>query len=256
MKKFLLFFTSIVLSFSLINNKVFAQEEEPEESPIYFRIVGFESYEFIQENEATYEYLVSYVTSRSITEPIDMNDYFLMEKIALNFRKRLNRYANSYEFNNKIVQPNITYIYFRVTVLKDVVDFDYEGDLTQLFYQDTVMYVNATNAVYDEYDRRYNDGYNKGYEDGYNDFNVADYFGTQNIAKAPDITYGTASDAFEPTTAIVLVDKGPGAPNILLDKPYLIVIIKKNIYNHVVVYFDDGFESYHYEAIYHDMGEH
>lgn len=108
----------------------------------------------------------------------------------------------------------------------------------------------------DGYNEGYDNGYNAGYNDGYNDFNVADYFGTNNIAKAPDIDYGTASDPFEPSTAIILINKGYGAPNILLDKQYLIVIIKKNIYNHVVVLFDDYSPIYHYEAIYHDIGDH
>src|SRR5690606_756413 len=122
----------------------------------------------------------------------------------------------------------------------------------------SALYVTYDNNIgYQEgYEDGYNDGYNDGYEDGYNDFNVADYFGDSNIAKAPDIDYGTASDAFEPSTAIVLINKGYGAPNILLDKPYLIVIIKKDIYNHVVVLFDDYSPIYHYEATYHDIGEH
>ena len=107
----------------------------------------------------------------------------------------------------------------------------------------------------DGYNRGYNDGYDEGYEDGYNDFNVADYFGTNNIAKDPDISYGTASLAFEPSTAAILINKGPGVPNILLDKPYLIVIIKKNIYDYVTVYFGDGSLIYHYEATYHDIDD-
>jgi len=250
MKKFLLFFTSIVLSFLLINNKVFAQEEPP----IYLKVVGYWDYSFLQENVYTYEYLVTYVTSRSITETIGPNDYFLFENINVKFRKGINRNTNSYEFNHKTVEPNITWIGFRVTVLKTLIDSEYSTDISPLFYRDTIMYINATNTVYDEYDRGYNDGYNEGYnegyEDGYNDFNVADYFGDRNIAKDPYIDYGTASDAFEPTTAIVLINKGYGAPNILLDKSYLITIIKKNIYDHVVVVFEDYSPIYHYEATY------
>lgn len=107
----------------------------------------------------------------------------------------------------------------------------------------------------DGYNRGYNDGYEEGYEDGYNDFNVADYFGTQNIAKDPDITYAGASDWMEPSTSIILINKGYADPNILLDKPYLIVVIKKDIYDYVTVRFDDFTLIYHYEATYHDIND-
>ena len=55
-----------------------------------------------------------------------------------------------------------------------------------------------------------------------------------------------------------MIDKGYETPDpfILLDKPYLIVIIKKNIYDYVTVYFEGGSLIYHYEATYHDIGNH
>ena len=253
MKKFLLFFTSIVLSFLLINNKVFAQEEPP----IYLSVVNYRSYEFIQENAYTYEYLVTYYAAFTVPETIGANDYFLIEKINANFLKGINRNTNSYEFEHKTFQNNMTNIVFRVTVLKSFVDYDYPTNIAPLFYRDIMMYVNATLYVYDDfYNDAYNRGYNEGYIDGYNDFNVADYFGDRNIAKDPEITYATASDAFEPSTSIVIINKGHGAPNISLYKPYLIVVIKKNIYDYVTVRFDDNSLIYHYVAIYHDMGEH
>src|SRR5690554_1020239 len=103
MKKFLLFFTSIVLSFLLINNGVFAQEEEP---PIYLHFVNYSRYEFLQENAYTYEYLVTFYAPFTVPETIGSNDYFLIENINVNFRKGINRNTNSYEFEHKTFKNN------------------------------------------------------------------------------------------------------------------------------------------------------
>lgn len=137
--------------------------------PKYLEIIEYQNYSYLQENENTYEYLVTYTTTSSVPETIGTNDYFLFEKINIKFIKGIDRNTNSYEFDDKVVVSNITYIYFRVTILKSVVDYEYYGNLTRLFNQNTVMYINATNAVYDEYDRGYNDGYNEGYIEGYDE---------------------------------------------------------------------------------------
>lgn len=250
----------LVMSFLFMSGFTTLAESEikasaQEESPQYLRVTTYYNYSYVQENEYTYEYYVTYIAPKSLPETIAPSDYFIFEKINVKFSKGINRNTNSYEFYSKSAGSTYTWFTLRVTVLKELVDFEYYGNMTKLFRDDIIVYVNGTNAVNEEYERGYNEGYNAGYEDGYKDFNVADYFGQRNIAKAPDIDYGTASDPFTPSTSIVIINKGYGAPNILLDKPYLFIFIKKYIYDDIIVLFDDYSEVNQSNATRHDMGD-
>jgi len=264
MKKVLLLFLSLFFSLLLVNNKVYAEQLYPVYPSVIMKL-NFSNVNFVQENEYTYEYEVYYYSSTIFDDELTEDDYYLIISHYIPLRKGIDIDTNSYELEEVHPYPEYEFTNFvlRVTLLKSfIIENGFDDFEPNPFFRDySALYVTYdTNIDYqdgfqDGYEQGFEDGYNTGYEDGYNDFNVADYFGDRNIAKDPYIDYGTASDAFEPTTAIVLINKGYGAPNILLDKPYLITIIKKNIYDHVVVIFDDYSPIYHYEATYHDIGD-
>ena len=112
----------------------------------------------------------------------------------------------------------------------------------------------------DGYNDGYNSGYNRGYNDGYNaglnDVNVEDYFGKRNYAKVLGINNHYFTSPFQDGIATLKVvfnfglsgDQILNYPNITLDQPYMIIIIRKNFYTRLRVNFEDGIIRYHYEA--------
>lgn len=264
MKKFILFVSVIIFSLIFANNKASAQQLYPEYPSVITKL-NFSNVNFVQENEYTYEYEVYYYSSTIFDDELTEDDYYLIISHYIPLRKGIDRDTNSYELEDIQPYPEYEFTNFvlRVTLLKSfIIENGFDDFEPNPFFRDySAFYVTYdTNIDYqdgfqDGYEEGYGEGYEEGYNDGYNDFNVADYFGDRNIAKDPDIIYSAVSDAWDPSIGIILINKGYGAPKIVLDKPYIIVIIKKNIYDYVVVAFDDGFESYHYEATYLDMGE-
>ena len=165
---------SIVLSFLLINNKVFAQKFPS----ILISIQNCNPF-YEQENAYTYEYaLICYVDD--IISPLRENDYYLVTELNANFRKNLNRNTFSYELmEQNSYQQNghyYTRFEFRITALKSFVDDKY-GNRYQFYnalqYDITIYmrYFSDTGSI--DYDLGYNDGFNdgrsQGYSSGYND---------------------------------------------------------------------------------------
>lgn len=259
MKKFILFILTIIFSLIFVN-KAYAEQLYPVYPSVITKL-NFSNVNFVQENEYTYEYEVYYYSTTIFNDELTEDDYYLIISHYIPLRKGIDRDTNSYELEEVNPYPEYEYTNFvlRVTLLKSfIIENGFDDLEPNPFFRDyTALYVTYdTNIDYqDGYEAGFEDGYNIGYEEGCNDFDIADYFGDRNIAKDPYIDYGTASDAFEPSTAIIGINKGYGAPKILLDKQYIIIIIKKNIYDHVVVVFDDYSPIYHYEAIYHDIGD-
>lgn len=164
MKKFLLFVSTIIFSILIINNKIYAQEYPINPKPITYLTHSFE-----QENTYTYEYFVIYFVSTPIFEAINADDYFLINNINTVFNKGLDRNTNSYEYDGHIVLTSgVTEIYFRITVLKSIVDIEYSDDITPLFEHDTRIYIDYLDPTSVDYDRGFIDGYNRGFDDGYN----------------------------------------------------------------------------------------
>lgn len=260
MKKVLLLFSTLILSLLLVNNKVFAEQLYPE-YPSFIMKLNFSNVNFVQENEYTYEYEVYYYSSTIFNDELTEDDYYLIISHYIPLRKGIDRDTNSYELEEVQPYPELEFTNFvlRVTLFKSfIIENGFDDLEPNPFFRDySALYVTYDNNIgYQEgYEDGYNDGYNEGYEDGYNDFNVTDYFGDRNIAKATGIEYYLVSDAFEPSTSIVVYNAGHSGPNILLDKPNIIVIIKKNIYDYVTVYFEDGSIIYHFEATYFDIGD-
>lgn len=264
MRKFILFVSVIIFSLIFVNNKAYAQQLYPVYPPVITKL-NFSNVNFVQENEYTYEYEVYYYSSTIFDDELTEDDYYLIISHYIPLRKGINRDTNSYELEEIQAYPEYEFTNFvlRVTLLKSfIIENGFDDLEPNPFFRDySAFYVTYdTNIDYqngyeDGLKDGYEEGYEEGYNDGYNDFNIADHFGDRNIAKDPDIIYSAVSDAWDPSIGIILINKGYGASKIVLDKPYIIVIIKKNIYDYVVVVFDDGFESYHYEATYLDMGE-
>lgn len=168
---------SIILTFLLINNKVFAQED-PEEFLENPQPLAYSSHFCYQENAYTYECNVFFSFFLPIYGPIEENDYFLVNNLNVVFRKGLNRNTNSYEYLDHIVTTSgFTEFTFTITVLKSIVIENFEGDITPLFENHIKIYVDyyvePINPDYelgfrDGYNNGYSNGYDKGLEDGYN----------------------------------------------------------------------------------------
>src|SRR5690606_22883190 len=116
----------------------------------------------------------------------------------------------------------------------------------------------------DGYNAGRNDGYNEGYEAGRQDFNVTDYFGDRNFVKVPGINNAESPPDFIDGLATLTVTFNYGLsgenitayPNILLDQPYMILIIDKKYYDDIMVTFDDGIIRYgHTHAEYFNIGD-
>lgn len=174
-KKFSLFLLTVVLSFSFINNKVFAQNFPS----ILIRLQNCTPL-YEQENAYTYEYAVTCYYN-GIIPTLRVNDYYLVTELNANFRKGLNRNTFSYELEeqNTSQLPNgqyFTRFVFRLTALKSFVDENYGSqynfyngisyDMT--FY---ILYAGDTSSI--DYNAGYNDGFDEGrtqgYSSGYND---------------------------------------------------------------------------------------
>lgn len=92
----------------------------------------------------------------------------MINNINATFQKGLNRDTNSYAYDGHIVLTSgTTEIYFTITVLKSIVDFEYNGDITPLLEHDTRIYMDYLDPTNIEYDRGFRDGYNRGIDDGY-----------------------------------------------------------------------------------------
>lgn len=275
MKKFIFFVSTIFFSLFLVNNKIYAQE-----LPDITMKVEYIDYYFERTNQNTYEYHVTYGIENIIIENLEEDEYYLIIDMFIPYKKGIDRRTNSYELYEVIpFDPYYTHFIIQMTILKTIIDDDYNGNVDQFLSESVTLYIKYDSNEYDigyndgysdgfndgrdlgnyegyndGYDDGYNDGYDDGYNDGYNDINVVDFFGDRNIAKDTDINYYLVSDAFEPTTSIVVYNVGHSGSNILLDKPNIIVIIKKDIYDYVVVRFD-SFLRYHYDSTYFDIGD-
>lgn len=193
MRKFILFVSTIILSLLIVNNKVYAQEFPPNPKAITYLTHTLE-----QENAYTYEYYVIYFVSVPVFDVIDENDYFLVNNINAVFRKGINRNTNSYEYDGKIVLTSgYTEIYFRITVLKTLVDSQYSTDITPLFDQDTRIYIDYLDPDNIDYDRGFLDGYNRGYDDGYSDGERVSYNNGYNAGYNQGYTDGTRATEAE-----------------------------------------------------------
>ena len=186
MKKFILFFTTILFSFLLINNNVYAQvEPDPirqppfQEYPIFIVKASYHTH-WIEESINIYEFGVDYYIDGVLLDNISDNDYFLVNDIGINFKKGLDRRTNSYEVESIATYPegeypfpesDVTFIHLRVTVLKSIIDENYpDGYYSSYFFRyDTALYVYYPNAdITESYNRGYTDGYNTGRNEGYN----------------------------------------------------------------------------------------
>ncbi len=114
-------------------------------------------------------------------------------------------------------------------------------------------YYDGREVGYNEgYNAGREDGYNRGYEDGLKDVNVTDYFGERNMVKVPGINNAESPPDFIDGFATLTVTFNQGLsgenitayPNIVLDKPYMILIIDKVYYDSIAVTFDDGVVRY------------
>ena len=255
MKKFILLVSTVFFSLLFVNNKAYAQEY-----PDFLKKLDYFGAEYDDDEYTnTYEYSVYYLIDSTIDPTtISESDYYLVTNLKVPIRKGTHRDMFSYEVIDILAGPSFTRFQVRITLLKTFVHQNYSSPydlITSTFFQDNMaFYVRHITDYQEGYNDGYYDGYIDGYNDGYNDFNVADYFGERNIAKANDIEYYLVSDAFEPSTSIVIYNVGRAEPNILLDKPNIIVIIKKNIYDYVVVRFANAI-IYHFDATYFDIGD-
>lgn len=155
---------ALIMSLTLIlsgNQSVYAAEY-----PNNLYGIKNTDYQLVQENHYTYEYDVYYYTPFGIYDSIQEKDYFLVSDLNILFRKGLNRGTNSYEFRDKHTYiEGGTAVLLRITVLKSIVNDDYQGNISTLFSDDTMLYVSYLSQNPD-YDAGYLDGYDEGYEDG------------------------------------------------------------------------------------------
>lgn len=175
MKKVLLFFTSLILSLLLFNNKVHAQQLYPIYPSVLMKL-NFSSVSYVQENEYTYEYMVYYYSLTEFYDDLTEDDYFLLISHYIPLRKGINRDTNSYVLEEIQVYPEYDYTSFvlRVTLLKT---FIHENDFSEInpipFFRDYsafyVLYFGDPSSLDYEagYSRGYTDGYNRGNAEGY-----------------------------------------------------------------------------------------
>jgi len=175
MKKFLLLFISILsLSFLFNTNKANAQVEE---FPTFLMRMYYDGFEYVQENVNTHEFYIYYTLSGITFNTLSEEEYFIVNDIGINFRKRINRNTNSYILIEVI--PNTTWKYTRVklhvTVTKTLLaEYGYppsliENVLRYIFDYNTgffVKYIARTSNI--DYDAGYSAGYDYGYYSGYN----------------------------------------------------------------------------------------
>ena len=218
MKKFLLFFISILFSFLLIN-KVYAQvEPEPirqppfQEYPIFIVKASYHASGF-NESINIYEFNVDYYIDGVLLDDISENDYFLVNDIEINFKKGLDRRTNSYEVDSIAAYPegeypfpdrDVTFISLRVTVLKSIINENYpDGYYFYFFRYDTALYVYYPNAdITESYNRGYSEGYDTGRSEGYNiGYNYGRSFGySEGYHVGYDDGYSEGLSASDPET--------------------------------------------------------
>lgn len=162
-KKYLLFFSFLILSLLLVNNKVYAQE-----GPASFNPVTYVTHSFYQQYSYTREYTVIYYAPVPIfVEPDETLEYIMDNKIGVTFKKGYDITTNSYELIDHIVLTSgFTELTFRITI-GNTLDASYE-DIRQFFENDSTMYVKYyIEPINPDYELGFRDGYNRGYSDGY-----------------------------------------------------------------------------------------
>lgn len=138
MKKLMCFVLSLSLLLLFPYNVVFADEY-----PSRFVQLNYFDHEFVQENNLTYEYIVTYIINQKLDEPISVSDYFLFYRYDF-FNRGLDRNKNSYRLDSYVIEPGYSELHFRVTITKDLAHSRYpSGDLTYLFSSHSVMYIKS-----------------------------------------------------------------------------------------------------------------
>lgn len=177
MKKVLLFFSSLILSLLLFNNKVHAQQLYPIYPSVIMKL-NFSNVSFVQENEYTYEYKVYYYSLTKFYDDLTEDDYFLIISHYIPLRKGIHRNTNSYILEEIEVSEEYEFTNFvlRVTLNKSFIhdnDF-YELDPAPFFRDYSALYVlyfgDPSSLDYEAgYSRGYTDGYNRGNAEGYSE---------------------------------------------------------------------------------------
>ena len=169
MKKFILF---LILSFSLLNIKVYASQNYPD---ITVKAT-FQHVHLLYENTNTYQYTVVYHVDEKVFSRMDVGDYYFSTSIYIPLNRGYIKEKNSYE----ITKANSPLIFLRVTLLKSFVDTYYSNDpnsdsyIANFFSNDSALYISYigdTDSI--DYDRGYQAGYQDGeqagYQEGYDD---------------------------------------------------------------------------------------
>ena len=226
----------------------------------------FERFQYIQENTRTHEYVVYYVVPFIINETISENDYYFINNINEAFRKGINRNTNSYILESQSVDSvnGQTWFFVRVTVLETLLDSKYPDGMVPLFENDTAFYININLSGINEYERGYKDGYNEGYEDGLKDVDVTDYFGERNMVNVPGINNAESPLEFNEAGLATLTvtfnrelsgESITAYPNIVLDQPYMVLIINRVYYDSIKFTFEGNITRYYYDGTRCEIGE-
>src|SRR5690606_4899435 len=81
----------------------------------------------------------------------------------------LDRRTNSYELEQVIpIDPFHTTFEIRMTILKNIIDDDYNGSIEQFLKESTTLYIKyhpLPDSI--DYHAGYNDGYSNGFDDGF-----------------------------------------------------------------------------------------
>lgn len=163
MKKFIFLFSTLFFSLILVNN-VYAQDFVENPQPL-----SYSHHSLLQENAYTYEYVVTFSFSYPIIDFTEESGYILVNNIDVVFRKGINRNTNSYEYLGHIVTiGGYTEFDFVITVLKSIVDSNYQDDITPLFENDIQIYIDYyIEPINPDYELGFRDGLNVGYNNGY-----------------------------------------------------------------------------------------
>lgn len=139
MKK-LLYFVLCLSLLLLVPNRVYAQTDF--NLPVNPRALIYDNYNFVQEHDRTFEYMVTYHLPYQVKKTFGSSDYVFVYKWQHAFsHATYNIVDSSYRLDEYILTDDGTEFYFQFTVNKNFVNTVYKGNVETIFMNHSVMYI-------------------------------------------------------------------------------------------------------------------